>query len=131
MCRHRVPYLIPENPDEAGFANARFARQHDDLSHALGGALPAVHQQADLLLPPHQACQASRRRHVEPGLRSALVQDPVHHEGLGQAFEVLRPEGLTHKIAVDQVRGGLADHHRIGGRQSLQAGGDVRGLAEG
>ena len=71
--RCRARDLIPEDLDEAGFANACFARQHDNLSHALCGVLPAFNQQANLLLPPHQECQASRSRYVETCLRPTLV----------------------------------------------------------
>jgi hypothetical protein len=71
--RRRPHDLIPDDLDQAGLANARFARQQDDLSHACGGVLPAFTQQANLLLSAHQACQAARRGHFETGLCPALV----------------------------------------------------------
>jgi hypothetical protein len=52
-------------------------------------------------------------------------------ERLRQAFERLRPERLTHKIAVDQVGGRLADHDCIWGRQALEACRNVRRLPQG
>jgi hypothetical protein len=45
-----------------------------------------------------------------------LVQDPIHLERLGQAFERLRPKRLTDKIAVDEVGGRRADDDRIWSR---------------
>jgi hypothetical protein len=44
------------------------------------------------------------------------VQDPIHLERLGQAFERLRPKRLTDKIAVDEVGGRRADDDRIWSR---------------
>jgi hypothetical protein len=70
---------------------------------------------------PTREGQAARRNDVESGLRPTLVQDPIDLERLGQAFERLRPERLTHKIAVDQVGGSLADHDRIWSRQALES----------
>src|SRR5713226_6984574 len=58
--------------------------------------------------PAYQWGQAARRDDVEPGPRPTLVQDPIDLERLGQAFERLRPERLTDKIAVDQVGSRLA-----------------------
>jgi hypothetical protein len=52
-------------------------------------------------------------------------------ERLGRAFERLRPERLTHKIAVDQVGGRRADHDHIRGRQALEACRNVRRLLYG
>ena len=59
------------------------------------------------------------------------MQDPVHHEGLGQAFEILRAKRLADKIAVDQLRCGLADDHRIRCRESLEPCRNIGRLAEG
>src|SRR6266567_5628483 len=76
-------------------------------------SFPEIAQESHFFVPSNQRGQAVRRDDVEPGLRPALVQDSIDLEGLGQTFERRRPERLTHKIALDQVRGGLADHHRI------------------
>ena len=91
----------------------------------------SVQPQADLLLPPHQERQASRRRYVETGLCPALVQDPVRHEGLGYAFEGLGTEHLADKIAVDQLRCGLADDHCIRLCESLDSRCNIGRLTEG
>src|SRR2546425_4161391 len=81
--------------------------------------------------PTRREGQAARRRDVETGLGTALVQDPGHHEGLRQAFEDLCAEGLADKIALDQLRGGLADDHRIRCRESLESCRNIRRLAQG
>jgi hypothetical protein len=41
--RRRARNLSPEALDKAGFANACFASQYNDLSHALCCMLPAFH----------------------------------------------------------------------------------------
>jgi hypothetical protein len=59
------------------------------------------------------------------------VQDPVHHEGLGQTFEGLCAERLTDKIAMDQLRCGLADDYCIRFSESLEPGRNIGRLAKG
>ena len=80
---------------------------------------------------PTTQCQASRRRYIETCLCSAVVQDPIYHDGLGQAFEGLSAERLADKIAMDQLRCGLADDHRIQFSESLESSRNIGCRAEG
>ena len=123
--------MLFQHLHQAGFANARLAAEQHHLPHPCCGLVPAPLQESHFFVPTYQWCQASRRDDVEPGLRSTLLQDLIDLERLGQAFERLRPERLTHKIAVDQVGGRRADHDRIRGRQALESCRNVRRLPQG
>jgi hypothetical protein len=116
---------------QAGFANAGLAAEQHHLPHPCGGLVPAPLHEHYLFVPPYQGGQAARRDDVEPGLRPTPVQDPIDLERLGHAFEHPRPERLTHKVALDQAGGRLADHDRIRSRQALESCRNVWRLPQG
>ena len=124
-------HSVCQHLHQARFTNARLAAEQYHLAQPRGGLLPAPVQERHFFVPAHQWRQAARRDDVEPGLRPTRLQRPRDLEGLGDAFELLRPERLAHKIARDQPRGRRTDHDRIRGRQTLEACRNVRRLPQG
>ena len=51
---HLSQDVLLHRVDQARFAQARFADEQDDLPHAVPGPLPAIHEQADLLVAARQ-----------------------------------------------------------------------------
>jgi hypothetical protein len=62
---------------------------------------------------------------VQAALRATFPEDPVYRYGLGKIWQILRPERLKGKIAVDESRGGLAHHHRARHGKALNAGRNI------
>ena len=92
---------------------------------------PALPQQADFGLPPHQRGEAPRAGHVQATLRPALPHHTIHLEGRVHTLERVGAQIVADKIALHQLLRRGADDHGIGGRQPLEAGRNVRRLAQG
>ena len=56
-CRRVRSQVLLQGVDEPGFAEARFADDLNDLSHPLGGPLPATHEQAHFIVTADERCQ--------------------------------------------------------------------------
>src|SRR5215510_976627 len=121
--------LVLEHLYQATLANASLATQQDHLSLPLFDPVPALQEEADFLLAPDQWCQTTRTHDVQPTLRPTVTQDAIDLEGFSNAPEGLTPQICHREIALHQTGGIGTDHHRIGGRQALDSGRDVRGFA--
>ena len=94
------------------------------------GALPARQQQADLLVAADQRRQAAPRGRLEAARRAGRLAHPVDRDRLLDPLDHVRAALLEDEQALDQPPRALADHDGAGLGQPLQAGGDVRGLAD-
>ena len=80
-------HVLFQHVDQAGFANARFATEQDDLAKSLGDLSPALLQQGHFLLTPDQGRQAVCDRHLQATLRTAGVLHAIHGHRRWDAFE--------------------------------------------
>jgi hypothetical protein len=115
---------------EPRFADPGLAGQQHDLPLAVLRLRPAAQEQRNLLLAADQGRQSGGMARLKPALRLALARDPPHGQRFGKTLEALRPEVVELEQAADQPPCRLADHDGAGYRQGLQAGGEVRRLAD-
>jgi len=104
------------------------AGEQDDLAGAGPGRAQAVAQQGALRRPADEVGKPAARR-LEAALRHS---DAFHREGfdrLGEALCRLAPEVAQPEQVADQAAGGAGEDDLPGFRQSLQARGEVGGLA--
>ena len=59
------------------------------------------------------------------------AEDTVDGHGLGDALELLHSDILQGERVVEQRRCRGTQHHRVGGRQALEARRNIRGIAQG
>ena len=100
------------------------------LALALLGLPPAVEQQAELVLAADQRRQARRLARLEAALRAAAAEHPPGPHGCGEALEAVDAEVGVLEQAAEQAPGGRVDDHAARLGQGLEAGGEVRGLAD-
>ena len=67
------PEPLAQRQDEPRLADAGLAAEQDDLALALLGALPAVEQQRDLVLPAHQRREPGTAQGLEAALGRTLA----------------------------------------------------------
>jgi len=121
--------LVLEHLYQATLANAGLPTQQDHLPLPRFDPVPAVQEEADFLLAPDQGRQAPRTHDVQPTLRPTVTQDAIDLEGCGNTPERLASQVFHCEIALHQAIRSGADRHRIGCRQALDPGRDVRGFA--
>jgi hypothetical protein len=121
--------LGDELSGEPRLADAALAREQDDLARTTPGRAQPVAQQGTLRRPADEVGDPAARR-LEPAFGYG---DALDHEGLdrlGKALCRLPAEiGQPEQIA-DQAAGGAGEDDLPGLRQSLQACGEVGGLAD-
>ena len=100
--------LLPQHLDEAGFTNARFPSQEDDLPHAVLTQL-SVRGASHLLLSPHQRCQASRGCDVEPCSLHLACKTRYTERGWSSPLRSCAPRAWQVQKSLYQSRGRLAD----------------------
>ena len=72
--------LVAQGPHEAGFADAWFAAEQDDLSLSLFRLLPAVQEKCEFVVAPDQRGRRHSVLGVEPALGRPLADDePCPH----------------------------------------------------
>ena len=99
------------------------------MTLAVARLLPALAQQRDLLLAPDQRGQRGRAQGLE-AIDAARCQHARDPHRLGEALEMLLAELDAVEQIADQPAGARADDERAGLGQTLQAGGEVGGLAD-
>ena len=67
---------------------------------------------------------------VEAALGGPLAEGAPSPHGLAETLDHMRAEVGQLEQAADEPAGALGNHHRVGLGQRLQAGGQVRGLAD-
>ena len=124
-------HTLGQRAHQARFANPRLAAEQHHLAQTVAGLGPALQQQRHLRLPAHQGGEPAGGGHVQATLRGAFP----HHLGdphrRVNALERMHPPVLADKVPLHQASGGLTEHHRIRLCQALQAGGQVRRVAQG
>ena len=114
---------------KAGLAHARFSgNQHHPSVPGLR-LRPAAEQQFHLLVAADQRCGAGTQR-LELADRAVFRHDVPGRHRHGQTFEFDRAEILALEQAADLPAGGRVDHNLIWAGEALQAGCEVRRLAD-
>ncbi len=122
-CRHGL--------DQAGLTDARIPGDQHHLALTVYHRLPAVQQQAELLVAPDQRREPAIRTGVQPSAHAALGVNPEHMDWLGEALQRVVARILGEEETLHQALAGRADHQAVFVGQPLQAGGQVRRLAQG
>ena len=126
---HLSQDVLLHRVDQARLAQARLADQQDDLPHALLGLLPAIREQADLLIAAGQRRELRRGHRVDrtPGHRDVL--DPEQLDGLGDALDLLPAERGALKLPLEQAMAGVGTDHLTGDGHVFEPDGHVARLA--
>src|SRR5262249_36385832 len=116
--------------EDAAFADARLTRQQHDLAFAVLHQVPALEQQAELLLAADKTGQPAAAHRFEAALGRRRPLNRPGLDRLGETLDLVPAERLQPEEVADQPARGRGDHHRAGLGQSLQPGGQVRRLAD-
>ena len=84
-------HLFRQHLHQARFANARFPAEQHHLSDALLDLRPALPQQPDFLLPPHQRGPPGAAGGFQATAGHALIEHAIDRQRLGLAFQERRP----------------------------------------
>ena len=122
--------VLTQHLHQARFANARLPTEQHHLAPAVLAVCPALQEQHDFGLAPHQGRQAARTSDVQAALRRTFPQHPIHLHRRRDPFEVMSPQLLSGKIPTYQAEGGRTDHDRIRRCQSLEAGRQIGRLPQ-
>ena len=122
------PFL--ECQDDPRLADAGLAGEDRDLALAVvARLLPALAQERDLLLAADHRRQAGGAQRLEPA--DAARRDHAGQlDRTGEALELVLAQLLAVEQAADQTAGPGADDDAAGLCERLQAGGEVRRLAD-
>ena len=80
-------HVFLQHLHQARFANAGFTAEQYHLPEAVLDLRPALQQQADFLLPPHQRGPSGAAGSFQATARHTLIQHAVDHQRLGLAFQ--------------------------------------------
>ena len=125
-------HLLFDDECQPRFADARLANQHRDLSLLLFDLFPAIEQQADFTIAPHQRRQTadSRPGDFDTAADFAFAQHAMHFDRLRHTFD----RALAQRFAVEETlhdpQRRSADDDRVRFRRRLQFDGDVASLAD-
>src|SRR5215472_18108753 len=114
---------------EPRFADAGLAREQDDLAGAGPGLAQAVVQQGALRFSADEVGKPAACR-LEAALCYGDAFDREGFDRLGKALCRLAPEIAQPEQVADQAAGSAGEDDLPGLRQSLQACGEVGGLAD-
>ena len=120
--------MVAQCPHEARLADARLARDDDDLRITRHRFIPTIQQQRSLFLAPHERRQVLDG--VEPARCAAFAYDAEDLDRPCHALELLLAERFDVEEAVRQPLGGTGDDDGVGRRDGLHARGNVRRLAD-
>jgi hypothetical protein len=118
--------LVLRHLHQTRFANPRLPAQHHDVALARLDLRPPVPQEPHFGLAAHQRREAAGRRDVEALLHLGHTHDLMDLEGHGHPFERLGSERAAGEIPLDEPLRRRTDEDRIGCRQPLEAGRNVR-----
>jgi hypothetical protein len=114
-----------QHRDQTRFPNTPLADEHHHLAHAGFGVLPTFQEQLDFAFPADQWCQGIWQNCVQPVLRLRDFQDAIDGHGPRHTASHPRPQRLACDRALEQLIGGLADHHGIRNGHLLQPRGNM------
>ena len=126
----RAGYLCAELLYQARLADAGLADDEHDLALAVLRQLPAVHQQAALLLAARERRQTACRRDGQPAAYPARPHDAIERHRLAHALEHLRASVLDDEYPGHDPLRRRRDDDRVGRGRALYPCRDVRRLAE-
>ena len=116
--------------DDARLSDAGFAGNQHDLPVARLGALPAPQEQVHFLVAANQGGQRRSAQCFEPARNDTRTQHLPSLNRPRNALDLDGAEIVVFEEVADQPPSAGRDHHRVRLRQSLQAGGEVRRLAD-
>src|SRR5215831_8894937 len=93
--------------------------------------LPPFQEQRDFRFATDQRCESSWLSNIKATGDPTRTEHVVYAHGLGHTTQGMCSPVLTREIALHQAIRRLTDGHRIGLRQALDSGGNIRGLAQG
>jgi hypothetical protein len=115
---------------DPGLADPCFASEEDHLALALLGALPAIQEQAELMLAADERPEPAAAQRLEATLGLALGDHPPGLRRRGDALEVVGAHVLEVEQITEQLPRALRDGHRTGPSQSLETGREIGRLAD-
>ena len=124
-------HLVRQHLHQARFADAGFAAEQHHLAEAVFDLCPALTQQPNFLLPPHQRGPPGAAGSFQATAGHTLIEHAIDRQRLRQAFQERGAERLAGKEPPEELKGRRTDHQGIGRGEALQAGRQVGGLAEG
>ena len=129
--RLRTPTLQPftQRAQDAALADARLSGQQHHLTFAVLSQRPALEQQPDLLLAPHERREPSLGGSLEAAGGFAHAHDSISMSGLGDALQMLLAQVLVIEAAASQSVYPRTHHDAAGLRDALQSGGQIHRLA--
>ena len=80
-------HLFLQHVHEARFPDTRFATQQHHLPEAVLDLGPALQEQPDFLLAPHQGGQARAPSRIQAAAGHTFIQDLIDLQRLGEAFQ--------------------------------------------
>ena len=117
--------MVLNHLHQSQFANAGIPIEHHDLPQAVLDLGPALKQQGDFRIPPHQWGESACERHVETALHTALPQDLIDGDSRSDPMEALGAKSPAGKIPLDEMPGRRAGHYRIRQSEALYLGRNV------
>ena len=125
-----VRQLLAKGVQQPRLANARFARDQDDLAISVLGPVPALQQHSQLVVTSDQRRQALSVEGLEAAVGGALALDPEGRDRLCEALDLGWTEVGQLEQRAHQPPGRLADDDGAGRGKGLQPGCEIRRLAD-
>jgi hypothetical protein len=121
---------LSERFDESRLADSGLPGEKHRLTLAVPSEVPALEQEFQFLLPPKERAQARCVKCLETALRCALADDPPGVDRFCEAPQFAWFEIFELEQPADQAPRLLSDDDFAAPSYSLQAGGEVRGVAD-
>ena len=122
--------VFDQRAHQAALADPRLTADLDDLTAALGCALPCVLDDAQFAVAADHRGQRAPTRDLEAAHRPGRPQHPVGADRPGHPLQRLLAQRLGLEVALDQRLRGVADDDRVGLGDRLQARRDVGHLTD-
>src|SRR5215472_6272617 len=126
----RVGDLLCKPTSNARLADARLARDQDNLTVSRPCEQLALEQNGDLRLAANEATEPRRAGGLEAALRGGYAIDSPSLDWCCQPLDRLWSEIAERKTIPKQAAGCSCHDHRSRHRKSLQPGGQVRRVAD-
>ena len=121
---------LSERLDEARLPDSSLPGEKHRLTLAVPGEVPALEEEFQFLLPPKKRAQARWVKCLEAARRCALADDPPSVDRFCEAPQFAWSEVFELEQPADQAPRLLSDDDFAAPRYGLQAGGEVRGIAD-
>ena len=122
--------LLAQLVREARLADPRLAAHQHDAAASGADGVPVLEQLGKLAVTPDERRQPARRDRVEPGAGVRRAQHTERGHRAADALERQLADAVDREEALHEDAGAVADHHGSGPGGGLQAGREVRGLAD-